>query len=58
MVDCPMYGLFSLKGTLEIWKVNYCRGPYETCARYKMSREGRTVPISLLPNGKHLNVVK
>jgi hypothetical protein len=51
MTNCPMYGLFSLAGTLETWKTNYCTADYSRCERYVRNRQGRQVPQNLMPNG-------
>jgi hypothetical protein len=51
MTNCPMYGLFSLAGTLETWKTNYCTADYSRCERYVRNRQGRQVPTNLMPNG-------
>lgn len=55
MESCEMYDLFTYSGTLAVWKINYCTGDYETCARYKLSSMGQPVPVNLMPNGKVLN---
>ncbi len=46
-----MYRLLSHAGTLATWKIRYCDGPYETCARYQKSLAGQPVPINLMPSG-------
>lgn len=53
--SCPMFQLMSYAGTLAAWKIRYCEGPYQTCARFDLSRKGRPVPINLMPNGAMLN---
>mgnify|MGYP006969395789 CR=1 FL=1 len=54
--NCELYGQFLLKSALRIWQVRYCQSETKSkeCARYRASLEGRTVPITLLPNGKTL----
>jgi hypothetical protein len=54
MSSCEMFGLLKLSGSLELWKGRYCSAEYQQCARYKMSLEGRQVPINLMPNGVYL----
>lgn len=49
-----MYTLLKLSGTLRTWQSRYCRADFEQCARFKLSREGKRVPINLMPNGKLL----
>jgi hypothetical protein len=49
-----MYGLFTMAGTLAVWKTNYCNAEFTRCARYQGSTRGEVVPINLLPNGRLL----
>ena len=56
MSSCALYPLFSQRAVLEIWKTNYCTSEYERCARYQLACEGQTIPLTLLPNGRHLQV--
>lgn len=49
-----MFKLLSYSGTLAAWKIRYCNGPFETCARYQRSKDGRAVPVNLMPNGAML----
>ncbi len=51
---CEMFPLFSQKAILQVWKTNYCVAEYSRCARFQLSCDARPVPITLLPNGKHL----
>lgn len=51
MDSCRMYSLFTLAGTLRIWKENYCTDKFENCARFKLSKQLKPVPDNLLPNG-------
>ena len=48
---CPMFELFMHAGTLSVWQTNYCLSAFETCARYKLGLEARSVPLNLLPSG-------
>lgn len=52
--SCAMYSLFKHAGTLSVFKINYCSGAFETCARYQLSTQGRSVPLRLMPNGQTL----
>jgi hypothetical protein len=49
---CPLFPL--LRASLRGWRDSYCDSEYtwHDCARYKLSRTGKLVPISLLPNGR------
>lgn len=50
--SCPMFPTFKLQSALEIWKIRYCTSEsYPTCARYKLSEQGRPVPPNLMPSG-------
>lgn len=46
-----MYALLKLGGTLRTWQTRYCCSDYTQCARYKLSTQGKRVPINLMPNG-------
>ena len=52
--SCAMYSLFKHAGTLSVFKIRYCNGAFETCARYELASKGRTVPLRLMPNGQTL----
>lgn len=55
--SCELFPLFKLRQTLKIWQLNYCDSPKHTeCARFQASAAGKSVPPTLLPNGKHLNI--
>ena len=56
MDACPLYPLFKLQANLRLWQERYCTADYSTCARYKLSRECKSVPPNLLPNGTLLKV--
>ncbi|SCE98261.1 hypothetical protein GA0074695_2658 [Micromonospora viridifaciens] len=49
--ECPLFPL--LNASLRDWRNYYCDSAegWRTCARYQLSRTGRLVPITLLPNG-------
>lgn len=51
---CPLFPLISVNSALKVWKTFYCEGNYNNCARFNMSRTGKSVPANLLPNGKSL----
>lgn len=51
---CPLFPLISVNSALKVWKTFYCEGNYNNCARFNMSRGGKSVPANLLPNGKSL----
>lgn len=54
MKGCEMYSLLTLSGTLKAWQNRYCCADFESCARFKLSRENRRVPANLMPNGAYL----
>ena len=52
--QCPLFPKLIL--TLSILKKRYCDADYSDCIRYQMSCEGKTVPPTLLPNGRELTL--
>lgn len=51
---CELFPQFSLKAALKLWQIHYCEGRYESCERYKLSQQGKPVPVTLLPDGTSL----
>jgi hypothetical protein len=51
---CELFPLFRQRSFLEIWKASYCESDFSRCSRFKLSCDASPVPITLLPNGKHL----
>lgn len=51
--NCELYEKFRLKGALKIWQIRYCNNAsrYETCERFILSKQGKHVAPTLLPNG-------
>ena len=55
---CPIFERFKVEGLKSIWINMYCKGiQNEECARKKLKTAGSEVPITLLPNGKHLDAL-
>lgn len=52
--SCELFPLMAMEPALNLWKKHVCDGVFSNCARYKMSLNNRKVPLTLLPNGKHL----
>lgn len=52
-----MFGLFTMTGSMHVWKERYCRGEYESCERYQRAERGDDIPKRLLPNGKYLGIL-
>jgi len=52
--SCELYPLMAMEPALKLWKQHFCEGQYEKCARYALSKAGKPVPLTLLPNGKQL----
>jgi len=50
--QCPLFGLFTMKATALLWKVNYCDADHLACERLRRQAAGETVPYNLLPNGR------
>ncbi|MBE9516640.1 MAG: hypothetical protein IME93_06645 [Proteobacteria bacterium] len=54
--SCELYPQISLSSALKVWQVFYCEGDFAKCARFQASSEGQSVPVTLLPNGKELDI--
>jgi hypothetical protein len=52
--NCEMFQIFQYSGTLAVWQINYCRGEYTRCERYKRATKGERIPRNLMPNGRTL----
>ena len=54
---CPLFP--KLNASLRGWRDAYCDSDTEwrSCARYAQSLTGRSVPITLLPNGKYAHTM-
>lgn len=55
--SCELFVQFALNPALEIWQKHYCNGDFKTCSRYQLSKSGKPVPLTLLPNGKKIQTV-
>lgn len=53
---CELFPLISGSGALHIWQNYYCDGNYEGCKRFQSTLDGKKIPITLLPNGKTLDI--
>ncbi|HEX9050683.1 MAG TPA: hypothetical protein VF841_09140 [Anaeromyxobacter sp.] len=56
ITTCPLFKQFSLKSSLAVWKAYYCTGDFARCQRWQLASANQPVPVSLLPNGKSLDV--
>jgi hypothetical protein len=54
--SCELFPKFALSGALKIWHACYCHGRFTHCARYRRAAEGRPVPMSLLPDGRVIDL--
>ncbi len=54
VVTCPIFALFYSVLMDEFWITHYCRRGGEGCERRRLKIAGKKVPITLLPNGTHL----
>ncbi len=52
--DCQLYAQFAMEPSLRLWKQRYCVSEYVQCARYQLALEGKSVPLTLLPNGRRV----
>ena len=55
IADCKLFPKFKASSTLGFWKAMYCDGQYERCSRFQLASEGKSVPSTMLPNGKDLS---
>jgi hypothetical protein len=54
---CPLFP--KLNASLRGWRDAYCDSDtgWQSCARYSQSLTGKSVPITLLPNGKYAHTM-
>ncbi len=55
---CELYPMFVAAQLLRVWKERYCDDIYKTCQRFIRKSQGLSVDPTLLPNGRHLPVLK
>jgi hypothetical protein len=56
VTSCPLFTRFSLESNLKFWQAKYCDTEFVRCARYELSARSELVPLTLLPNGKTLDL--
>ncbi len=56
--SCPLFP--HLKASLAGWRSSYCdsEAGWNQCARYERSLKGDPVPLSLLPNGRVIQMLE
>ena len=54
--SCGLFVQFALNPALDLWKEHYCFGEHTKCVRYKLSKKGQSLPLTLLPNGNRLDL--
>lgn len=52
--SCGLFPLMAMDPALILWKKHFCDSVFSSCARYQCSLKSQVVPLTLLPNGKHL----
>jgi hypothetical protein len=52
--SCALFPKLCSTPVLNVWQTCYCRARFEECARFKLTSQGRPVPVALLPNGKEM----
>ena len=55
MQTCELFPELTVNRALKVWQVFYCEGDSNQCVRHQNSARGKTVPITLLPNGKTMD---
>jgi ankyrin repeat protein len=53
---CELFVQFAMNPALDVWKSHFCEADFNRCARFQTAKTGRAVPITLLPNGKNVEV--
>ena len=56
--SCPLFPQFTMKSFLSYWRASYCDADFTRCARYRLSSQGKSVPLNLLPSGNMMKVGK
>ncbi|MFA5519423.1 MAG: hypothetical protein WDA74_09220 [Spirochaetota bacterium] len=57
--NCPVFEKCHTGVIKGIFHIKYCKGSeLENCARRILRNAGKEVPISLLPNGEHLESLR
>ncbi len=56
---CPLFPLFSMESTLNVWKALYCHSSqHKSCARFVFVNEHKKPPpADMLPDGTKLKVL-
>ena len=54
--NCELYVQFAADPSITLWKTHFCDSNFKRCARYALAVQGRPVPLTLLPNGKEIEV--
>jgi hypothetical protein len=54
LATCPIFSLSCSEGVESFWLACYCKIACERCERRKLQLEGQEVPVTLLPDGTHL----
>jgi hypothetical protein len=54
--DCPIFARIHNQELRTMWILEYCKGGESpSCARFKLKKQGRTVPTDLLPDGSTID---
>lgn len=54
---CPLFSYFSSHPILNLWRTHYCDKSDNThCVRFQNTQANKTNPVSLLPNGKKIEL--
>ena len=59
LTTCPIFEKSESKVIEGVFASMYCKGSrMELCERRKLKKMGKEVPETLLPNGKHLELLR
>lgn len=53
--NCQLYAQFAADPSLKLWQQHYCEADFTSCARYQAASTGKSIPLTLLPNGQLLH---
>lgn len=56
-ISCPLFKYFSSHPVLKLWRTHYCdKTNNNHCVRFQQTSRGLPNPVSLLPNGKQIEL--
>lgn len=56
--NCELFAQFAENPALNVWKIHYCCGEFQSCIRYRQALVGIIIPLTLLPNGETIKTAR